>query len=62
MREQVTKLAQADGISANHFISLAIAEKISRLQYESTKKEQNQAYADEGSAGTLGQRSVFRFY
>jgi len=32
MRQQVDKLADCDGISVNHFISLALAEKISRLE------------------------------
>jgi predicted HicB family RNase H-like nuclease len=32
MRQEVDKLADSDGISVNHFISLALAEKISRLE------------------------------
>jgi hypothetical protein len=31
LREQATKIAHEDGISLNHFISLAVTEKISRM-------------------------------
>ncbi len=32
VREQAADLAQRDGTSLNHFISLALAEKISRME------------------------------
>jgi hypothetical protein len=32
MRDVATDLAHKDGVSLNHFISLAVAEKISRLE------------------------------
>ena len=31
IREQASQIAQADGTSLNHFISLAVAEKLSRM-------------------------------
>ena len=31
VRNQATRIAQEDGTSLNHFISLAVAEKISRM-------------------------------
>jgi HicB-like protein involved in pilus formation len=34
LRESAKALAERDGISLNHFISLAIAEKISRLEQQ----------------------------
>jgi HicB-like protein involved in pilus formation len=34
LRESAVLLANKDGISLNHFISLAVAEKISRLENE----------------------------
>ena len=40
-RQQATRLAQHDGISLNHFISLAVAEKISRMEHESWLVQQN---------------------
>ena len=32
VRDTATELAHRDGVSLNHFISLAVAEKISRLE------------------------------
>jgi hypothetical protein len=32
LRERVEKLADLDGVSINHFINLAVAEKVSRLE------------------------------
>jgi predicted HicB family RNase H-like nuclease len=32
LREHAEKLAALDGVSLNHFINLAVAEKISRLE------------------------------
>ena len=34
LRDMASNLAQRDGVSLNHFISLAVAEKISRLEAE----------------------------
>jgi predicted HicB family RNase H-like nuclease len=32
LREQVTEMAHAEGASVNHFICIALAEKISRME------------------------------
>ncbi|MBX6360041.1 MAG: hypothetical protein IRZ03_08175 [Acidobacterium ailaaui] len=40
MRRQANDLAHREGISLNHFISLAIAEKISRMEYQVWLQEQ----------------------
>lgn len=40
MRQQATDLAEREGISLNHFISLAVAEKITRM--ERTQREGSQ--------------------
>jgi len=37
---QATELARMEGISLNHFISLAVAEKISRMEHESWLRQQ----------------------
>ena len=42
-RVLATKLAHHDGISLNHFISLAVAEKISRLEHESWLEQQSKS-------------------
>jgi predicted HicB family RNase H-like nuclease len=34
VRAQATEIAEADGTSLNHFISLAVAEKISRMDQD----------------------------
>ncbi len=47
-RQQATKLAQHDGISLNHFISLAVAEKISRLEHESWLEQQSKTAPTNG--------------
>ena len=39
MRQRANDLAHNEGISLNHFISLAIAEKISRLEQASISAE-----------------------
>ena len=49
-RLQATKLAQQDGISLNHFISLAVAEKISRMEHESWLEQQSKTAAVNGMA------------
>ena len=43
VRQQATQLAQNDGISLNHFISLAVAERISRLEHASWVRQQGRA-------------------
>ena len=40
MRTQANELAHREGISLNHFVSLAVAEKISRMEQEFFMKEQ----------------------
>ncbi|SEG42612.1 HicB family protein [Bryocella elongata] len=35
LREQAASIAQEEGISLNHFIGLALAEKVSRMQQRS---------------------------
>lgn len=40
MRQQANDLAHSEGLSLNHFISLAVAEKISRMEQSSWLKEQ----------------------
>ena len=40
LRQQANDLAHAEGISLNHFISLAVAEKISRMEQTSRVNEQ----------------------
>jgi predicted HicB family RNase H-like nuclease len=39
LREHARYLASEDGVSLNHFISLAIAEKISRVETDRLKEE-----------------------
>ena len=34
VRSQAVEMAQKEGISLNHFISLAVAEKVSRMEHE----------------------------
>lgn len=34
MREQIERVAKKDQISVNHFIALALAEKLSRMEHE----------------------------
>ncbi|MEZ2348650.1 toxin-antitoxin system HicB family antitoxin [Terriglobus sp. RCC_193] len=34
MREQVERLAKKDQVSLNHFICLALAEKLSRMEHQ----------------------------
>lgn len=40
MRQQANDLAHTEGISLNHFISLAVAEKISRMEQSALGSEQ----------------------
>jgi hypothetical protein len=40
MRRQANDLAEREGISLNHFISLAVAEKINRMEHNACFKEQ----------------------
>ncbi len=39
-RQQANDLAHQDGISLNHFISIAVAEKISRMEQSAWGKDQ----------------------
>jgi hypothetical protein len=39
-RQQANDLAQSEGISLNHFISIAVAEKIGRMEQASLRNEQ----------------------
>ncbi len=39
VREQATLLAREEGTSLNHFISLAVAEKLSRMQTPTALKQ-----------------------
>jgi hypothetical protein len=41
LRDKAVNLAQEDGVSLNHFISLAVAEKISRLDTETLKQHKS---------------------
>jgi predicted HicB family RNase H-like nuclease len=34
LRERADSLARLDGVSLNHFITIALAEKVSRLEYQ----------------------------
>jgi hypothetical protein len=45
VRQQATELARMEGISLNHFISLAVAEKISRMEHEAWLRQQGKAPA-----------------
>lgn len=46
VRQQATALAQNDKISLNHFISLAVAEKISRMEHTNYLRQQNKGLPD----------------
>jgi DNA-binding transcriptional regulator/RsmH inhibitor MraZ len=39
LKDMANVLAQQDGVSLNHFISLAVAEKISRLETETLSEQ-----------------------
>jgi hypothetical protein len=43
-REQATASSKADGISLNHFISLAVAEKLSRLESKASEARNDKPY------------------
>lgn len=43
VREQATEIAREEGTSLNHFISLAVAEKLSRMRQRSSSKAMNPA-------------------
>jgi len=53
MRQQASDLAHAEGISLNHFISLAIAEKISRMDQTALIKEQATSTRGDASHSNL---------
>jgi len=54
LREHAAEVAQKEGTSLNHFISIAVAEKISRMEQESTHHPPQTHFAGRGSP----QRSV----
>jgi predicted HicB family RNase H-like nuclease len=39
LREQIAELAKRDGISVNHFIAIALTEKVSRMTLRDKKSE-----------------------
>ena len=41
VRESATRLARAEGLSLNNFISIAVAEKIARMEHETRLLQQN---------------------
>lgn len=43
VREQATERASDEGTSLNHFISLAVAEKLARLEAQATRPPQTTA-------------------
>jgi hypothetical protein len=43
IRRQANDLAHEDGLSLNHFISLAIAEKVTRMEQQSRAHQHSQA-------------------
>ena len=52
LRRQAQLLASQDGVSLNHFISLAVAEKISRLGAESSPSATGSHQKSEKALGT----------
>jgi hypothetical protein len=52
IRLQAGEFAKKEGISLNHFISLAVAEKLSRLEHESFLSQQKPTLI---RSGTLSQ-------
>jgi hypothetical protein len=42
LREQATQFAQEEGTSLNHFISLAVAERLSRIEQKRAARLSNQ--------------------
>ena len=48
LREAAKQLALKEGISLNHFICLALAEKISRAEHQATSSPVNQMTNGEG--------------
>lgn len=51
VRQQATELAHQEHISLNHFISLAVAEKITRMEHEAWLRQQRAAPGLQGSLG-----------
>jgi predicted HicB family RNase H-like nuclease len=45
LKEMASALANKDGVSLNHFISLAVAEKISRMEHEEDKNRNERGRA-----------------
>jgi hypothetical protein len=47
MRRQASELAHREGISLNHFVSLAVAEKISRMEQTLHREEARAGETDD---------------
>jgi hypothetical protein len=56
VRQQATELAREEGVSLNHFISLAVAEKISRMEHDTWLRQQGKT----ASAAPLARMPVFK--
>lgn len=57
MRHQANELAHREGISLNQFVSLAIAEKISRMEQQAWMRDQaNSKFEDSGRLRVLVNR------
>ncbi|MFT4112656.1 toxin-antitoxin system HicB family antitoxin [Silvibacterium sp.] len=57
MRQQAVELAEREGISLNHFITLALAEKITRLERVQLQADPAQPHPRERRTGTSDQPS-----
>lgn len=53
IRQQASEFAKKEGISLNHFISLAVAEKLSRLEHESFLSQQKPTLIKGGSVSHI---------
>jgi predicted HicB family RNase H-like nuclease len=45
LKDSAFAMAKRDGVSLNHFISLAVAEKVSRIDFEQRGLSQSQRHA-----------------
>ena len=48
LREQATEIARREGVSLNHFVGLAIAEKLSRMEHDLWRRQQEQEAVSSG--------------
>lgn len=53
IRQQASEFAKNEGISLNHFISLAVAEKLSRLEHEAFLSQQKPTLVRGGTVAQL---------